>query len=166
MLALGIITLFLTGFMLIYYGYMAKNQERDVSFFLSVGIISMVMNLFTNSSATAVVLSVLYLIVALVFLGLGFAVNLETTLSFYKSIGPWFKKTFTDKETIGWNILSFCVAPAGIALYFVNHRKDRYFADRCGRLGMWGLLIWLLLIWMICGAVSGASAAAAVVAAL
>lgn len=151
MLALGIVTLFLTGFTLIYYGYIARHTEHDVSFFLSVGIISMVMNLCTNSSESAVVLSVLYLIIAVAFLALGFAVSVQDTLGFYKSIGPWFKDTFTNTKMIGWELLSFIIAPVGIALYFVYHRKDRDFADTCGKLGMWGILVWLLAVWMICG---------------
>ena len=153
MLALGIVTLFLMGFMLVFYGYLSRHSEHDVSFFLSVGIIFIIMNLFTNASESAVVLAWLYLVVAIAFLALGFAVSVPETLNFYKSIGPWFKKTFTDTKHIGWDLLSFVIAPAGVALYFVNHRKDRYFADRCGKLGVWGIFLWLLLIWMILGAI-------------
>lgn len=153
MLALGIVTLFLTSFTLIYYGYLARHTDHDVSFFLSVGIISMIMNLCTNASASAVVLSVLYLIIAVLFLALGFAVSVQDTLGFYKSIGPWFKSTFTDSKLIGWELLSFILAPVGIVLYFVYHRKNRDFADLCGKLGLWGILVWLLVIWMIFGAI-------------
>lgn len=152
MLALGIVTLFLTGFVLIYYGYLARHTDHDVSFFLSVGIISMIMNLCTNMSSSAVVLSVLYLIIAVAFVGAGFAVSVTETVGFYKSIGPWFKNTFTNGKSIGWDLLSFVIAPVGIVLFFVYHRKDRDFADRCGKLGLWGILVWLLVIWMICGA--------------
>ncbi len=151
MLVLGIITLFLTAFMLIYYGYMARRTDHDVSFFLSVGIISMVMNLCSNGSESARVLAWLYLGIAVVFLALGFAVSVQDTLGFYRSIGTWAKSTFTNTSLIGWQILSFVIAPVGIVLFFVNHRKDRDLADACGKMGMWGLLVWLLVIWMIVG---------------
>ena len=36
MVALGVITLFLTGYVLVYYAYLANHSDRDVSFFMSV----------------------------------------------------------------------------------------------------------------------------------
>ena len=152
MLALGIITLILTVFTLIFYAYLDAHTERDVSFFLSVGIISMVMNLCTNAGGVFA-LSVLYLIIAVAFLALGFAVSTSDTIAFYTSIGPWFKRTFTDTKLIGWKVLSFALFPAGIALYFVHYKNNREFARICGRCGIWGLLVWVILIWTILGLV-------------
>ena len=43
MLALGIVTLFLTAFTIIYYCYLANHSDRDVSFFLSVSMLSMLL---------------------------------------------------------------------------------------------------------------------------
>lgn len=149
-LALGIVSLFLTGFMLIYYAYLFRNTDHDVSFFISVGVISMVMNLFTNMSEGARVLSVLYLIIAAAFLGLGWAVSAEGSVGFYTSIGPWWVKTFTDKN-VALNLVSFILAPVGIVLFFVNYKSNRELALSCGKAGIWGLLIWLILIWMIFG---------------
>ena len=74
MAALSVITLVLLVFMLIFYAYLANYSEHDVSFFLSVGLILIVMNLCTNASGTFG-LSWLYLVVAVLFLGLGFAVD-------------------------------------------------------------------------------------------
>lgn len=148
--ALGVITLFMTGFMLIYYGYMAQHSEHDVSFFLSVGMISMVMNLCTNAGKLFGI-AWLYFIIAIVFVALGFAVSVPETIGFYTSIGPWFKKTFTNTKLIGWQILSTAIFPAGIALYFVYYKTQPEFAKKCGRCGIWGLLLWVLLIWMILG---------------
>lgn len=156
-LAIGIVTLFLTGFMLVYYAYLFENTDHDVSFFLSVGVISIVMNLFTNMSASAAVLSIVYLIIAVVFLGVGFAISLDGSIAFYTSIGPWFKRTFTDAGTIGWKVLSFLLSPVGIVLFFVFYRSDRERALVCGKAGAWGLLIELLLVWAIFGVIGGAA---------
>lgn len=156
-LAIGIVTLFLTGFMMIYYAYLFEHTDHDVSFFLSVGMISIVMNLFTNMSASAAVLSFVYLVIALAFLGLGFAVSVEGSVAFYTSIGPWFKRTFSDGATLVWKLLSFILSPVGIILFFVFYNSERDKAIICGKAGIWGLLVELLLLWAILGAVSGAS---------
>ncbi len=150
MAALGVITLFLTGFVLVYYAYMANHTEHDVSFFLSVGLISMVMNLCTNAGGVFG-LAWLYLAIALVFAGVGFAVSVPETVGFYTSIGPWFKKTFTNSKLIGWQILSLVIFPAGIALYFVWFKTKPELAKACGKCGIWGLLLWGVLLWMILG---------------
>lgn len=150
MLALGIVTLVLMAFVMIYYGYLARNTDHDVSFFLSVGIIMMVMNLCSNSSESARVLAWLYLIVAIAFIGIGFAISVSDTVDFYKSIGPWFVATFKG-QYIGYQILSFVLAPVGIVLYFVFHKSNEELAAVCGKNGMWGLLVWVLLIWAISG---------------
>ncbi len=152
MAALGVITLFLTGFMLVYYGYLSRHTEKDVSLFMSVGLISMVMNLCTNSAGTFMI-AILYLVVAVAFLGLGFLVSTDGSIAFYTSIGPWFKQTFTDTALIGWKILSFVLAPVGIVLFFVYYNSKPDFAKTCGACGIWGLLVWLLLLWMILGLV-------------
>lgn len=150
-LILGIVSLFVTAFMLIFYAYLDAHTDHDVSFFLSVGLISMFMNLCTNMSESVRVLSVVYLIIAVAFLALGCAVSLEGTKEFYTSIGPWFGKTFSDSETLGWKLLSFLLAPAGIVLFFVYYKSNRERARLCGRAGLFGLLVWVVLIWMIFG---------------
>lgn len=160
-LALGIISLFLTAFMLIYYAYLFRETDHDVSFFISVGIISVIMNLCTNMSAGAQVLSVLYLIIAVAFLGIGWAISVSDSIGFYTSIGPWFKATFTDTSLLVWKLLSFIIAPVGIVLYFVYYNSNRELAKVCGKAGMWGLLVWILLIWMIFGIISGVAPVAA-----
>lgn len=152
MAVFGVITLILTAFVVIYYSYLFKNTDHDVSFFLSVGILSFFMNMCSNAGS-AWTLNYIYLIVDLIFIGVGFLINLESTLNFYKSIGPWFKKTFTDTANIGWEILSLLVCPAGLSLYFVWYKDDgkNALACRCGKCGMWGVLIWVVLLWMILG---------------
>lgn len=153
MLALGIITLFLTAFMLGYYGYINRHDEvADVSFFMSVGLISMVLNLFTNA-AGGNVLSWVYLVVDLAFLGLGFAVSTEHSIGFYKSLGPWCVSTFTNKALIGWQLLSFFCFPAGIALYFVWGKEKPELSLECGKMSVWGILFWAILLWTILGIV-------------
>lgn len=152
MVALGIITLFLTAFVLVLYAYLANNTENDVSFFMSVGIVSMIMNLCTNAGGVFG-LSVLYLVIDLLFAGLAFAVNANGTLAFYGSIVPWCKRTFTDKGTIGWQVLSACVFPAGIALFFVKYRENNELAKACGKASALGLVLLALLLWMILGLV-------------
>lgn len=154
-LVIGIITLFLTSFMIAYYGYIFRHTDHDVSFFLSVGIISVIMNLFTNMSAGAAVLSIVYLIVAVAFLGVGFAIDFGGTIAFYTSIGGWFKQTFADAANIGWKVLSFVLSPVGIVFFFIFYNSDHERACVCGKAGAWGLLIELLLVWMIVGLVSG-----------
>ena len=151
MLALGIVTLFLTAFTIIYYAYLANHSDHDVSFFLSVSMLSMLINLCTNMGGGNG-LSVVYLIVAAVFLGVGFAVDLHETLAFYTSIGPWFKETFTNTKLIGWQILSMAICPAGIALYFVWYKDKPALAKVCGKCGIFGVLLLGLLLWMILGA--------------
>ncbi len=160
-LAIGIVTLLLTSFMIAYYGYLFKNTDHDVSFFLSVGIISIVMNLFTNMSAGAAVLSVVYLVVALVFLGVGFAIDLNGSIAFYTSIGGWFKRVFAT-DTLLWTLLSFILSPVGIILFFVFYNSNHERALLCGKAGLWGLLIELLLLWAILGLVSGINSVGAV----
>lgn len=165
-LAIGIVTLFLTSFMVVYYGYLFKNTDHDVSFFFSVGLISIVMNLFTNMSASAAVLSILYLIIAVVFLGVGFAISWDGSIAFYTSIGGWFKKTFADDATmITYRVLSFIFSPVGIVLFFVFYRSNREVALVCGKAGIWGLLVELLLVWMILGLISGVNSVGAETAA-
>lgn len=149
-LVLGIVSLFLTSYMLIYYAYLFRNTDHDVSFFLSVGIIFMIMNLFTNMGQGSRVLSVLYLVVSAAFIAAGWLVDADASKAFYTSIGPWFKAEFKD-EHIGLKALSFAIAPAGIVLYFVNYKNKREVAEKCGVCGAWGLLIWVLLLWMILG---------------
>lgn len=152
MWALGLLTLVLTVFTLIFYAYLDQHTERDVSFFLSVGIISLVMNLCTNAGGVFG-LSYLYLAISVCFLALGFAVSVPETIGFYTSIVPWCKKTFTNTKMIGWQILSLICFPAGIALFFVHYEKNTDFARVCGRCGIWGLLLWIVLIWAILGLV-------------
>ena len=163
-LIIGIISLLLTSFMIAYYGYIFRTTDHDVSFFVSVGIVSIVMNLFTNMSASASVLSIVYLIVAVLFLGVGFAIDLNGTIAFYTSIGGWFTRNFTDKNAL-WRILSFVLSPVGIVLFFVYYGSDRELAVTCGKAGAWGLLIELLLLWAILGLVSGIGSVNAVEAA-
>lgn len=153
MLALGIVTLFLTCFVMIYYAYLSHHTDSDVSFFMSVGIISLVMNLLTNGSAGAVQLAWLYLILAVLFLGVGFAVNLHGTIAFYGSIGPWFAGFFRS-PTLLLEIVSFLLPPVGIVLYFVYSKSDLEKACVCGKRSMWGLLFWFLVIMMILGIVA------------
>lgn len=150
-LALGIVSLVLTVFTVIYYSYLFRNTDHDVSFFISVGLISIVMNLFTNMSADAQVLSVLYLIIAAAFLGVGFAVSVDGSVSFYKSIGPWFANLFSDSAMLVWKLVSFLLSPVGIVLFFVFYNSDRERALVCGKAGAWGLLFELMLVWLIVG---------------
>lgn len=151
MLALGIITLFLTAFMLTFYAHLANHTDHDVSFFMSVGLISVIMNLCTNAGGV-LVLSWVYLVIDVLFLALGFAVSVEGSVAFYTSIGPWFKTTFTNAKLIGWQVLSLIVFPAGIALYFIWAKTEkRELALACGKSAAWGILIWAVLLWMILG---------------
>ncbi len=153
MLVVGIITLFLTTFMMAFYGYINRHSdEHDVSFFLSVGLISMVMNLCTNAAGgDALYLSWAYLGVDVVFLALGFAVSVEQTLGFYKSIVPWCARTFGNTALIGWQCLSFFIFPAGIAFYFAWGKDKPELSLECGKMGLWGALLWILLLWTILG---------------
>lgn len=151
MLALAVITLFLTGFTFVYYSYLSEHSEKDVSFFLSVSLISMVMNLCTNTGSAAGGFGIVYLVIDVLFIGLGFLVDSDNTLSFYKSIGPWFKNTFSNTKLIGWQILSFIVFPAGLVLYFVDYKSQPALAKACGRCSAFGLLVWGLMLWMILG---------------
>ncbi len=152
-LAIGIITLLLTAFMLAYYGYINRHSDvADVSFFMSVGLISMIMNLCTNAAGGgATVLSWLYLAVDVIFLALGFAVSVEHSVGFYKSIGRWFSEKLTSPTFI-WQLLSLLVFPAGLVLYFVwsKGEKDEIAVD-CGRSAAWGCLLWIVLFWTILG---------------
>lgn len=151
-LALGIITLIMTSFIMIYYGYLAKHTDRDVSFFMSVSIISIIMNLCTNASGKFG-LSWVYFAIALLFFGLGFAVSASGSVSFFASSGPWFKKQFSSAKIWGFNVLSAVVFPAGIVLFFVNYKKNREFACQCGKAALWGILLWALILWAILGLV-------------
>ncbi len=150
MAALSVITLVLLVFMLIFYAYLANNSDHDVSFFLSVGLILLIMNLCTNASGSYG-LSWLYLVVSLLFLGLGFAVDARNSTAFYKSIGPWFKTTFTDTAVLGWKALSMVVYPAGMVCYFVLYREKPELARTCGKCALWGLLLWAVILWAILG---------------
>ena len=150
MVALGIVTLLLTSYMIIFYAYLSRNTDRDVSFFMSVGFISMIMNLCTNASGKFGI-AWLYFVVAIAFIALGFAVSTEGSIGFYTSIGPWFKNQFSDMKACGFNVLSAVCFPAGIALYFVNYKKNLTFANACGKAALWGLLLWGLLLWAILG---------------
>lgn len=150
-LVLSVITLFLTVFVLIFYSYLFRNTDHDVSFFLSVGIISIIMNLFTNGGGIYE-LGFLYLGIAVVFLPLGFAVDKDATIAFYTSIGPWFKKTFSDTKLLGWQALSL-LFPAGAALYFMWYKDEgkHALALECGKCALWGLLFLALILWAILG---------------
>ncbi len=153
-LAIGIITLFLTAFVLAFYGYINRHSDvADVSFFMATCLISMVMNLCTNAAGGgATVLSWLYLAVDVLFLVLGFAVSVEHTLGFYKSIGPWLSNIFSNAKLLGWQLLSLLVCPAGFALYFVWGKTEKEeLALECGKLAAWGVLLWILLLWTILG---------------
>lgn len=151
MAAFGIITLVLTGFVFLYYAYIANHtEEHDVSFFLSVALIFMVMNLFTNAGGLYA-LAWLYLVADVVFLGVGWLIDLDDSIGFYTSIGPWFKNTFTDSATLCWKLLSFVLFPAGIALYFVNYNGNAALAKTCGRAAWFGCLFWIILLWAILG---------------
>lgn len=152
MVALGVITLLLTAYMMVFYAYLARHTDRDVSFFMSVGMISVIMNLCTNA-AGIFGLAWLYFAVALAFIGLGFAVSTSGSIAFYTSIGPWFKTQFSDAKSCAFNALSAVVFPAGIILYFVCYKKNREFACQCGKAALWGILLWGLLLWMILGLV-------------
>lgn len=151
MAAIGIITFFLTCFVMIYFGYLAEHTDHDVSFFLAVGIISIVMNLCTNSGAIWG-LAWVYLIVDVAFLAAGFLISRSGSVAFYTSIVPWFKNTFADKM-IGVKLLSFLVPPAGAVLYGINYRKDGEISAVSGKAGIWGLLVWLLMLWFVLGLV-------------
>lgn len=154
MLAVGIITLFLTAFMLAFYGYMNHHDdEHDVSFFLSVGLISMVMNLATNAAGGgALNLGWLYLIIDVIFLGVGFAINADVSVDFYKSLVPWCKKVFGNAGYIGWQLLSLFCFPAGMSLYFVWSKTEKNeLALQCGKMSLWGILVWIVLFWTILG---------------
>jgi len=152
MAALGVITLFLTAYMLIFYAYMARHAERDVSFFMGVGIISMIMNLCTNAGGLFGI-AWLYFVIALAFIGLGFAVSVKDAVGFYTSIGPWFRSTFSDMKLVGFEVLSAIVFPAGIAIYFAKYRSDRALALATGKSALWGIVLWGFLLWMILGLV-------------
>ncbi len=152
MAVLGVVTLVLTAFMLIFYAYIANHSDHDVSFFMSVGIISMIMNLCTNAGGLFGI-AWLYLVIAVAFLALGFAVSVKDTLCFYTSIGPWFKGTFTNKALIGWQILSLVLFPAGIGLYFAWYKDKNAVALACGKCAVWGVVLWGVLLWMILGLV-------------
>lgn len=150
MAALGVITLILLVYSLIFYAYLANHSEHDVSFFMSVSLIMLVMNLCTNASG-AFGLSWLYLVVALVFIGVGFAVDKDESIDFYKSVVPWFKTTFTDTALLGYRALSFIVFPAGMVFYFVKYNDNPALSRICGRCSLFGLLMWAVLLWMILG---------------
>lgn len=152
-LVLSIITLPLTIFALIYYAYLFRHTDHDVSFFLSVSLISLIMNLFTNVGGIYV-LGFLYLGLAVLFIGLGFAVDARASVNFYTSIGPWFKKTFTNTKLLGWQVLSL-LFPAGAALYFTWYKNDEKheLALECGKCALWGLLFIGVLLWAVLGLV-------------
>ena len=150
-LVLSVITVPLTIFVLFYYGYLFRHTDHDVSFFLSVSLISVIMNLFTLSGGVYE-LGFLYLGLAVLFIGLGFAVDAQESINFYTSIGPWFKKTFTNTKLLGWQILSL-LFPAGAALYFVWYKdsEKHELALECGKCALWGVLLIVVLLWTILG---------------
>ncbi len=151
MVAVGIITLILTIYVFIYYSYIHRHtEEHDVSFFLSVCIISLVMNLCTNAGGTYG-LAWLYLGIDVLFIGLGFLVSTPLTLAFYKSIVPFWKNVFSNIGRFGYQVLSLLAFPAGIALYFVWYRDKTELALDCGRMALWGVGLWVLLLWTILG---------------
>ena len=153
MAALGIITLVLTGFTIVYYCYIANHtDEHDVSFFISVGLISMVMNLCTQAGGVFA-LSWLYFAIDILFIALSFAVSVQGSIGFYKSIGPWFKNVFSNFGMIGWQLLSFILFPAGVVLYFALFRSKSEVALACGKMALWGMLFWLLAVWAVLGLV-------------
>ncbi len=152
MAALGIIALFVTGFVFVYYSYLSNHGEKDVSFFLSVCIISLFMNLCTNDGGVFG-LSVLYLVVDAVFIGVGFLVDLGETLNFYNSIGPWFQRTFTNMKLIGWQVLSAVLFPVGIGLYFGNYKDQPELAKECGKASALGFVLCMMLLWTVLGMV-------------
>ncbi len=150
MVVLGVITLILLVYTLIYYAYLANHSEHDVSFFMSVTLIMLVMNLCTNAGGTYA-LSWLYLIIAVVFIGVGFAVDKEESIAFYQAIGPWFKNTFSDTATIGFKLLSFILFPVGMICYFTMQGSNVALARTCGRSALFGLLFWAVLAWALVG---------------
>ena len=152
MAVLGVVTLVLLVFTLLFYAYLANHSDHDVSFFMSAGLILLVMNLATNAGG-AFGLAWLYLAASLLFLGLGFAVDRANAAAFYASVGPWFKETFSSGALFAQKALSFLVFPAGIALYFVKYGSDPALARTCGKCGAWGLLFWAVLLWAILGLV-------------
>ncbi len=152
MAALGVITLFLTAYMLVFYAYIARHSERDVSFFMSVGIISMIMNLCTNAGGLFS-LAWLYFAIALAFIGLGFAVSVHDAIGFYTSIGPWFRSAFSNMKLVVLKVLSAIVFPAGAVIYFAKYRSDRTLALATGKSALWGIVLWGFLLWMILGLV-------------
>ncbi|MBO5045412.1 MAG: hypothetical protein J6C93_00905 [Clostridia bacterium] len=155
--ALSVITLLVTVFTIGYFTYMFHATENNVAFFLCVEIFAFVANLLTISSG-AFTISILYLVASVAFLGIGFAINKKKTIAFYTGIGGWFKRIFTNKETFGWQILSFLLPPAGIALYFVNYKANRSRAEICGKMGLWGVILWVSVICLILGMISGLQA--------
>ena len=82
MAVLGVVTLVLLVFTLLFYAYLANHSDHDVSFFMSAGLILLVMNLATNAGG-AFGLAWLYLSASLLFLGLGFAVDRANAAAFY-----------------------------------------------------------------------------------
>ena len=149
MVALGIVTLILLVFTLIYYAYIANHSDHDVSFFMSVSLILLVMNLCTNAGGTFG-LAWLYLIVSVLFIGLGWAVDRNASVSFYQSIGPWFKKTFGD-GVAGYRILCWLIPIVGIVCYFALPDNKTALARTCGKYALWGIVWWLFLCWAIIG---------------
>ena len=156
---LSYVGLALTVVVMIYYCYIANHSDRDVSFFLSVLIISVVLNLVTLTIGTYG-LGWLYIAVAVVFFGVGFALSPAEAVGSFADFGRWLKHQFSAFKIWGFNVLCFIVFPVGIILYFVKHDKDRAFACQCGKASLWGIICWAILIWAIVGAVVGAAVAA------
>lgn len=156
MMAVSIITVFVTIFMMVQYAYLANHTDHDVSFFLSVGLISLVMNLATNAAAFYAI-AFLYLAIAVIFICLGFAVDAGGCVAFYSSIGPWFVNTFTATNAeitdLIFKVLSAVLFPVGIGLYFGFYNGKNELAKSCGRAAMFGLLCCLVLLWLILGIV-------------
>ena len=150
MVALGVITLILLVYALIYYAYLANHSDHDVSFFMSVSLILLIMNLSTNASGSFA-LSWFYLIVAVLFIGVGFAVDKHQSVRFYQSIGPWFKETFSNTKLLAVKLISFIVFPSGIIAYYMQYKTNKQSALVCGRCAAFGVLFWAVLLWAILG---------------
>lgn len=154
MAALSVITLLLTAFTIVFYGYLFKKTEHSVSFFICVEMFAFVANLCTITAGSWMI-AILYLIVSAAFLGIGFAIDTRQTIAFYCGMGGWFKTTFTNTALIGWRVLSLLLPPAGVVLYFVWYKEKKELSHECGKMAIWGVLLWLVMIWLILAMISG-----------
>jgi len=157
MQVLNVFSLLLTVFTLITYSVISIKTEHSTAFFLCVEIIALIANLCTITGG-AWMMAILYIIVSAAFLGLSFVVDKEESIAYYRGMGPWFKSTFAENKDIGFQILSFLLAPVGIVLYFVWYHTKPELSRKCGKMGAWGILLWLVLLWLILGMISGSAA--------